>query len=1074
MHFSDIDQARNRINDSRPAEGLRILEHIRDRVAQSNNSEVLYKYWTNLAAAHYYLGNSVKSAEGFLTALKYRKESHKALCNAALGYLQIKESEKAKTLISKAIDKNPAYSQSYVLSVLARTNAEAMDAIERSIPEWIRQEPDIQHALGQAAYFQGDINQSITHLRKAKESMPSTPYFPDIDGFLGTALLSNVAKCKTANPLRSLTDDEKSDLKQALECFDLAWGKIELSEMRRSRINWLANRAVVKNFLGQFDESIRDLEKTLEIVPNDVLALKNLALFHCDNGDLLKAEGSLRNVLAVEDDLESRLLLADLLSVSNKTDEAIGLIKEVDQENLSSEDKRRTAKTKIRTLTRSKNFCSAGTLIAKQLSEDPDDIDFLILESQRLRGMNETSEALESLQRILIVKEKLSPRQMLVVGNELQGLGQHISAAELFQKVPIKFGDDPISRQVVDCFYKAGMVNEALQACIEITAQGPVAEISMIQSAIFLEIGDLRSALDICLEVTSSSSNSFDKLNAEILAANIYARTREFSKLDAILENFSPGNTCPFQYYKQLSVLAKMRDKMSLSLSLMHRALMAYPKEKEVLVFYVTGCQSLIGEVDQDPAVVHSDDFVTVESVDGVLDTYNMTEIGHEHPIYEEVIGKGVGHAFTLGGLNKTIKKIESKYSVSFQESLNTLNRLFPSEEGFSKIEAGGDGAKEMLNRIVNNSQARNRYLAEVDQWYIAGKFTVGGYAHLCGVDTIQAWARLTTNENLEFRVCSGAAEERAAAADSLLADTPLVFDVTSLITIQHNCLFGPLSKMGRKLIVPRSVVDIFQELLIRSKLFDRAGSAQLGVHEGKIYKEVLDESRIEKHQSFLSETLDFLFSFCDVVSCGEALTYRRDQRIKLEETMGKPSFDAILVAKQHESVLYSDDFALRMIAQEGFNVKGTWTELVVYNLASRDLIDNNQAGAALLKQIKLQYRFVPVTAEVLLAAAAEDNWAVGSSYSMVSALIRQERQSGAESLAQIVFFVRDLLRMCAEGRCEWGKMPFLVNNIVRAACVGRDPATVIELIARGLGMVEGIQEDQREPTIQLVRRCSD
>ena len=181
------------------------MEKLKGRIWTEASPVVQYRILTNMGAARLNLNQEEEAARLLIEALQYNPDDEKALCNAALGYMLIKELEKAEKYIRKALEKNPANSYAYSIIIQLSSETEDLQNIIEKVPEAYRKSPDVAYAIAHMARIKGNLVKAEEWLQTAVANDKENN--PDLKGALGSTSLELLTEGPSLLYIRQLDDD---------------------------------------------------------------------------------------------------------------------------------------------------------------------------------------------------------------------------------------------------------------------------------------------------------------------------------------------------------------------------------------------------------------------------------------------------------------------------------------------------------------------------------------------------------------------------------------------------------------------------------------------------------------------------------------------------------------------------------------------------------------------------------------------------------------------------------------------------------------------------------------------------
>ena len=101
---------------------------------------------------------------------------------------------------------------------------------------------------------------------------------------------------------------------------------------------------------------------------------------------------------------------------------------------------------------------------------------------------------------------------------------------------------------------------------------------------------------------------------------------------------------------------------------------------------------------------------------------------------------------------------------------------------------------------------------------------------------------------------------------------------------------------------------------------------------------------------------------------------------------MGRSSIASVLVAKEKGTLLCSDDFLLRTLAEHVFSVTGVWTQPVLLNAYAEGMLKAEDYHDSVAALVRANYYYVPLNTPGLMHVLRENQWGVNSQVERVFA----------------------------------------------------------------------------------------
>ena len=323
-----------------------------------------------------------------------------------------------------------------------------------------------------------------------------------------------------------------------------------------------------------------------------------------------------------------------------------------------------------------------------------------------------------------------------------------------------------------------------------------------------------------------------------------------------------------------------------------------------------------------------------------------------------------------LEDLSYEIVEVQSKYVFAFQETLSKFSTWFPDHTGLFKVEfKEGD-----LSKVKLALDARQHRGGQVLSLYRDKHLTLGAFARLVGTPLIDIWAGLVNRADGVILGSTGVAEEQQQETALLRSATEIVLDLTSILTVAYLGLLEYVPRRFKTLLVPQSLMDEIDETMAR-KFFHPSPVLSVWKENETYFRQEITPEDYERGRQFLEGIRKFVQRQCTLTPTITALDLGKNQLEQMQDLLGKDAVAAILVAKETNLLLYSDDLGLRLVARNDWQVGGFWTQTLLLDLREKGLITVEQYGEAIQKLLLANYRFVSIDGAGLLWILRANNF---------------------------------------------------------------------------------------------------
>ena len=147
----------------------------------------------------------------------------------------------------------------------------------------------------------------------------------------------------------------------------------------------------------------------------------------------------------------------------------------------------------------------------------------------------------------------------------------------------------------------------------------------------------------------------------------------------------------------------------------------------------------------------------------------------------------------------------------------------------------------------------------------------------------------------------------------------------------------------------------------------------------------------------------------CLFTPCHEALKLDTDQREELYKLFGNSFIDSILIAKQENALLYSDDERLRSYAAGTYSVQGVWTQAVIENLLSLGIISNEKYQDSVIRLINSNYIFTSINSDTLIEVTKQSQWKPDRNFIKIVSLLNGKKCNDTPAIIVVTDYIKKL-----------------------------------------------------------------
>jgi hypothetical protein len=618
---------------------------------------------------------------------------------------------------------------------------------------------------------------------------------------------------------------------------------------------------------------------------------------------------------------------------------------------------------------------------------------------------------------------------LLEIADGFYDIEEFEEALLMYERIVDKALNTPLSRRLLNSYFRAGMLDKALDICQVLYQKfGPAEYIAEMESAIYEEIGNLVKAKEICRSYLDLYPDDY-KMQLRLAVINL--RSNDLAELDKFLDSAPEIHTLSLENGLQYASLLAIRNRGQKAFSVIYDLRRTFFNNPDAHLKYMgiflqrendTSDWLNVTKVEVDVAVCveeegHGKEWYLIE--DRKDANISRREFNLNHPLVNKMLGKSIGDDIVLidspySKISGKIVEIKSKYVYAFQDSLASFETLFPGATGVWKVNVRtpqNSGTPEAFQKVLDEVSRQHSRGLQVEKFYKEGKLTIGTFANLVGRDLLQVWNWLISNIEPGVFCCIGSFEERNYADSIITNGVKLIADPIALMTIHSIDIADFIVNRYGKIGVAQSTINLFSDIVNERKGIQSKGFMVIGkVGDGFVRHEISPED-IKQNLEYLEKVLNWTNINCEVVPCKAALTMKRDQRRQLEKMIGSSSIETVLIASEPGTVLFTDDEPLRVLAKREFNANGVWTQVLLMKSLNDGTLDRGKYNECVIQLINLNYRHTIIDALNLVEAAKHSGWAPKPPYTTVLRILGGQYSNENSALIVGANFLYELFK---------------------------------------------------------------
>jgi tetratricopeptide (TPR) repeat protein len=349
-------------------------------------------------------------------------------------------------------------------------------------------------------------------------------------------------------------------------------------------------------------------------------------------------------------------------------------------------------------------------------------------------------------------------------------------------------------------------------------------------------------------------------------------------------------------------------------------------------------------------------------------------EYDMNHPISQAMLGKKKGDSFFLkkDGFQErtaTIQEIRSKYVYRFNECFENFESQFPGNDAIRKFIAIDKTGKFDISPMQKLAEKDAKYVKQLEEVYSTQLVPIYWMAIKKGRSIVETMNYVAANPNLKFKCCIGNDQEEIKAEEGMSNVKEIVLDASSIVTLMFTSSYEHILKLPCKFIVSQGTLNAFRQVeCLRGDPESIAGSYSINGFQ------LITSDDVMKARGNLEKLIKFIETNCTIIDglvVAELEKERRDVSINI---LGRDCLESILLATQANRILWTDDLATAVLAQNEFGCYRIWTQFFFNHLLEEGLLDNNIVQNITVLLMQMEYYYTKPTVDTFMMAIEKSN----------------------------------------------------------------------------------------------------
>lgn len=659
-------------------------------------------------------------------------------------------------------------------------------------------------------------------------------------------------------------------------------------------------------------------------------------------------------------------------------------------------------------------------------------------------------------------------------------LGDFIRGAQALVPITDVTAYSQLSRALIRCYFEAARPADALEICRQITEHNsPVRYITEMHSYILQSIGDLPNAIEVCLAHLRVYP---DDTMISFCLCLLYARTQRSDLLVQLLDKMNVSEIrLPVAHSFQLAFLLLSVRAVEKSLQLAYRVRLEHITDWKAHSCYHSLLSKMLqsGETSLAKARVEIDTRVTLRFADSSMAIYTIATGGEDNAITpdnyiaRQLLGRELGGVGTLMAVDEAreyeIIGLTSKYVFAHTQSTHLLATDFRDQSEVVTFDiAGQENGDADLSGFFGFIDKIEDADAELAAYYKGGLLTIAGYALRRGLNEVAGWFRVTGDPR--FGVYSEHVSDPGFDASSAKLDDriDIIIDSYSLLACAQLGILEQLQKLPNRKVAAHVALEGVMDYISELRLMGAGQVCSLKKDNGRYYRVDTRPEDIMSMVAHLEKILQWLKDNCTVLPVNEALKINFHEKNQMDQIIGRASIDAILLAKEHDALLFTEELAVRSVAGNDHGVASMSTNGMLRYLYEKKHINNKQRVDKVVGLLGMNYRLLTVDADVLLGSLAVSGYTVNPVF--MTALLSLGRYCTVDSSQTAVLQFLYLLYHRHPAIDKQNIMVRLLDTLID----GRSPYLMLGSLYRRVAATPGFSKEMKRDICGLIRKYRD
>ena len=984
---------------------LDLLFNYQSKYGETLTEEFKYKIALNIGMTYFDLNDNDNAAK-YLTGLKASSyETNFKESNIAIGYMSGNDRDNAVKYARIAATKNINDINAAVVLI------ECDQITEDELSSEIKGKPEIQLSLAKSFERKNDYKQAVEIYERVLQTIAYEPELAaTVKMFLSLALYSSIKQLEHL-VLGKIAPSETEIITRSHRLIDEAIAYYAETDLLPSKWFLITNRGIFEKLLGRKDDAEKSFQYSLQI-RKSYFTYKHLIILYIPTDKMLKAISEARQMeLKDEDKLELLMIEGEFFLASNRFDEClqnIELAKSLVQPGMVSEEYYYTVLFEHLVATRNYDELKKQLILIEQR----DSLSFLHIfysihvaskENEPVFYNNLCAKAIDMIREGEIpIPNKIS------LGRFFFAIGDYGHAIEAFLFIVDKDRYQPMAYDLIYSFYKTGRYLEATEWATGYLNSGQATD-QLIDglSTIYADSGRVDEAVAVLRNFLGDHENNFLAVKLCIFECSLC----NYEEAGQLLHKLRDTSKFNLEVQFQIALAYKLTGQVAEGDKIAYGIRTAHYHNQDAHHKYI-GYVMEVDATSKDeafPDFVGNDCYVALTAKGKLSREYIICdapvlpiELNKTEPLAQRLLGKKLNGKIVVDKTTYKINSIMTKTTHAVNESLYLMINRFTGS-GYQQFDHSDDkSSEENLQPIFNFMDKQMESANRLKDFYKQRSSTIGALALLFHENVIHSWQRLVSSDGLEIFWQS--VVDNTNLLDAGLAENMgVIVDITSFLTMYQNDQLACFDKLKNKKYVSFSTIDIIDNhLQDLDKELVRGGHLSVQKTPNGYERFFISKEMIEKRIEYVKTFKSAILCRCEVLL--SPITNNYFQKKKWDEVLGVSFNDTMAIARENKLLLLSEDALFRELCRGEKGIIGFSYFMLLDYLKRKEIISINEWDGSVVKIIKLNYRSVPVTGDVLFASFDSDGFMPGTTMEKAAVSLVDEPRPSVKAMVTADF----------------------------------------------------------------------